>query len=106
MNYNGFPIYQLSAHAGIAIVMSCLGFVVMAILIARGINTLPMPSLADLRAAARLINEKKIFILYLGSTLFLSGIGFILGSTSGFAQILVTVSSLKWIFFLIYGYVA
>src|SRR5882762_8666875 len=61
MNYNGFPIYQLSAHAGIAIVMSCLGFVVMAILIARGINTLPMPSLADLRTAARLINERKIF---------------------------------------------
>ena len=106
MNYNDFPMDRLSPHAGIAVVMSCIGFVIMAIIIARGINTLPMPSLDQLRAAAKLINERKIFILYLGSTLFLSSIGFILGSTSGLAQILVTVSSLKWIFFLIYGYVA
>jgi hypothetical protein len=60
----------------------------------------------QLRAAAKRVNERKIFILYLGSTIFLSSIGFILGTTSGFAQILITFSSLKWIFFLMYGYVA
>ncbi|HMH23197.1 MAG TPA: hypothetical protein VK563_15540 [Puia sp.] len=106
MNYNDFSIEELSKHAGVAVLMSCLGFLIMAAIIARGINSLAMPSRDQLRAAAALINERKIFILYLGSTLFLSSIGFILGSTSGLAQILVTLSTIKWIFFLIYGYVA
>ena len=55
--------------------------------------------------SASLFNEKKLITLYTVSTVFLSGIGFIFGNTSGFAQILVTLSSLKWIFFMLYGFV-
>jgi len=86
--------------------MSCLGFVVMAILIARGINTLPMPSLADLRAAARLINEKKIFILYLGSTLFSAVSALSLLHQRVCPDPRYRFPPSNGFFFLIYGYVA
>jgi hypothetical protein len=105
MDVNDWPIDRLSPHAGTAILLSCVGLYIMALVLAGGIRKLPIPTDETMAHAASLFNEKKLLTLYLISTLFLSGIGFIFGNTSGFAQILVTLSSLKWIFFMLYGFV-
>ncbi|HLZ89585.1 MAG TPA: hypothetical protein VKQ52_20165 [Puia sp.] len=105
MNVMGKDINFLSPHAGIAVLMSCLGVLVMALVLSQRVNSLPIPSSEQLSAQAKLINEKKMLMLYLFSTFFLGGIGFILGPSSGFAQILITLSSLKWAFFLVYAFV-
>lgn len=106
MGVRGVDINFLSLHADIAVLMSCLGLLVMAIVVSKGVGNLKVPTREKLAEAAGKINERKMLLLYLGSTIFLSSIGFVLGATSGFTQILITLSSLKWIFFLVYGYVA
>jgi hypothetical protein len=105
MDVNDWAIDRLSPHAGIAIFTSCIGLYVMALVLAVGIRKLPVPTDGAMAYSASLFNEKKLITLYMVSTVFLSGIGFIFGNTSGFAQILVTLSSLKWIFFMLYGFV-
>jgi hypothetical protein len=106
MDVLGHDINHLSPHGGIAVVMSCLGLVVMAAVLAQMIAKLPIPNREQFYQQARLINEKKILILYLASTLFLGGIGLVVSAGGGLAQIVMTFASLKWIFFLVYAYVA
>jgi len=106
MNDLGIDVNRFSQHADAAIVMSCIGLLVMALTISLGLRSLAMPTLEQLQQQARLINEKKILLLYLFSTLFMGSIGVALGGNPGFAQILMTMSSFKWIFFIVYGYVA
>ncbi len=106
MSIMGWDINHLSKHADIAIVESSIGLVIMSVIVALGIKSLPVPTLREFYEQAKLINEKKIFLLYLGSTLFLGSLGFVFGANSGFTQILLTFASLKWVFFLIYGYVS
>lgn len=106
MDILGRNINWYSPHAGIAVVMSCVGLVVMAGVLAQSIAGLPIPSLEQLRQQAQLINEKKILILYLLSTFFLGGVGFVVGASSGLAQIVMTLASVKWIFFIVYAFVS
>ena len=106
MDVLGYDINRLSPHGGIAMVMSCLGLVVMAVVLAQMIAKLPIPSREQFYQQARLINEKKILILYLASTLFLGGIGLVVSAGGGLAQIVMTFASLKWVFFLVYAYVS
>lgn len=106
MNILDKDINFLSPHADIAVVMSCIGLLVMAAVVSKGISGLSVPTRKDFAHEAAKINERKMLYLYLGSTLFLTSIGFVFGLSSGFTQILITLSSLKWIFFLVYGYVA
>jgi hypothetical protein len=73
---------------------------------ARALKTVSLPSREEFERQARLINERKILILYLFSTLFLGSIGLALRGNAGFDQILMTLSSIKWIFFMVYAYVA
>jgi hypothetical protein len=106
MNDYGLDINQFSKHGGVAVLMGCLGLLVIAGVIARRVKALPIPSEKELFSQASLIDEKKILILYLISTFFLGGRGFAFGGNSGFFQILMTLASLKWVFFMVYGYVA
>ena len=106
MDVLGYDINHYSPHAGIAVIMSCLGLVVMAAVVAQVIVKLPIPSREQFRHQATLINEKKILILYLASTFFLGGIGLVVSAGGGLAQIVMTFASLKWIFFLVYAYVS
>lgn len=106
MNVNNWNINQLSRHADLAVLTSCVGLVIMACIVAQGVKFLPIPTKAEFYSQAKLINEKKVFVLYLISTLFLGSIGFVLGNTSGFAQLILTMATFKWVFFLLYGYVA
>jgi len=69
------------------------------------IRKLGMPTIEFMRGEAEKINVKKLLVLYILSTVFLTSIGFIFGNTSGFAQILVSIADFKWIFLLWYGYV-
>jgi hypothetical protein len=103
MDVLGADINRMSAHGGIAVVMGCLGLVVMAGVLAQMIAGLPIPSREQFYQQARLINEKKILILYLASTLFLGGVGFLVSAGGGFEQIVMTFAYLKWIFFLVYA---
>jgi hypothetical protein len=104
MDVNDWPVDRLSPHGGTAVMMGCLGLYVMALVLAFGIKKLPIPTDEIMVHSANLFNEKRLITIYLISTLFLGGIGFIFGSTSGFTQILVTLSYLKWIFFMLYGF--
>jgi hypothetical protein len=106
MDNNNVDINRVSNHGGTAVVISCLGLVLMAAVISNRVKTLKLPSLEELNIQARLIDEKKILILYLISTFFLGGLGFAFGNNSGLYQILSTLGSLKWVFFMVYGYVA
>ncbi len=105
MNVLGLDMNRLTPHAGTATIMACLGIIVMAATLSQAIKSLPVPSQAEFLKQARLINERKILLLYLFSTVFLGGLGFVFGSNSGLAQILMTLSFLKWVFFLVYAYV-
>jgi hypothetical protein len=106
MNNNDWNIDFLTKHADIAVAEACIGLTIMTFIISRGIKNIAIPTTKEFFEQAKLINEKKIFLSYLGSTFFLGSIGFAFGQTSGFAQIILTLSSVKWIFFLVYGYVA
>ena len=106
MNVLDMDINRLSPHSGTAVIMACLGILVMAATLSRSIGPLKVPSDEELVRQARRINEQKILILYLFSTFFLGGLGFVLGSSSGLFQILMTFASLKWVFFLVYAYVS
>jgi len=76
-----------------------------AAVLALGINKIPVPTDQEFARSAASLDEKRVLILYSCSTLFLGGLQFVVGSNSGFAQILMTLSSLKWIFFMIYGFI-
>jgi len=104
MNVSGKPMDFLSKSAPNALIFSCIGLLIMTFVVNKGISGLPVFSTDVLKKQANQVNEKKVLILYIGSTLFLSSIGFIFGNTSGFAQILVTISGFKWLFFLWYAY--
>ena len=106
MNNADWDIEHLSRHAGIAVVTACVGLIIMCFVIAKGVASVPIPTKEELTAQAKRINEKKILLLYLFSTFFLGSIGLALGSSGGLAQILQTLASVKWIFFLLYGYVS
>ncbi|OQP66883.1 hypothetical protein A3860_00500 [Niastella vici] len=103
MNVKEKPIDFLSKNAPNALLVACLGLLLMAFIISRGVSKLPVYSDQDFQKQASLVNKKKLLILYIISTLFLSSIGFVFGNTSGLAQMLVTVSLFKWIFFIWYG---
>lgn len=104
MNAANKPLDYLSASAPYALVLSCTGLLVMALVISMGTRRLTVYTYDDIVNQARLLNTRKVLLLYVISTLFLDSIGFVFGITSGFAQILVTISNIKWIFFLVYGY--
>lgn len=104
MDTMDMDINHFSRHADVAVTCSCIGLVVIAAIFSLTINRIPVISDAGFAKAAKAIDEKKILILYSISTLFLGGLQFALGGNSGFAQILATFSTLKWIFFMVYGY--
>ena len=105
MNFGGFDINYLSPKAADALILSCIGLLLMAFIIHVIVKKLGMPTLEYMESEAMKVNEKKLLVLYIVSTVFLTSIGFVLGSTSGFAQILVSIADFKWIFLLWYGYV-
>src|SRR5258708_12542146 len=70
-----------------------------------GLKSLPLPSREELFLQAKWIDERKILLLYLFSPFFLSGAGLAFGG-GGLAQILMTFASVKWVFFMVYAYVA
>jgi hypothetical protein len=105
MNFRGFRIDQLSPSAPMAILLGCVGLLIIAIVIHFMIKGLGMPTWDFLREEAEKVNEKKLLILYILSTVFLTSIGFALGVTSGFAQVLVSIADLKWVFFLWYAFI-
>ena len=104
MNTFNRDINYYSNHADVAIICSCIGLIVIAAVFSLTINKVPLVSDASFAKAAKSFDEKKVLILYTGSTLFLGGLQYALGNNSGFAQILGTLASLKWIFLMIYGY--
>src|SRR5258708_5022456 len=106
MNAGGYDINRISNHGGIAVIFSCLGLIVMALTLHLGLKSLPLPSKEQLFLQAKRIDERKILILYLFSTFFLSGAGLAFGDAGGLTQILMTFASVKWVFFMVYAYVA
>lgn len=105
MNFGGFDINFLSPMASEALMLSLLGLLLMAVIIHMVAKKLGMPTVNFMHDEAMKVNEKKLLVLYIISTVFLTSIGFILGNTSGFAQILTSIADFKWIFLLWYGYI-
>jgi hypothetical protein len=100
-----FKVDTISPNGPYAIILCCIGLLLMAAVLHLRIKPLGMPSLEYMREEAAKVNDKKVLVLYIISTATLTSIGFIFGATSGFAQILTSVSDFKWIFLLWYGYV-
>ncbi len=76
----------------------------MAVIIHFTINNIPIPTLAQLRVEAEKINSKRLLVVYIVATVFLTSIRFFFGDAGGADQVLVTISSLKWVFFMMYGF--
>ncbi len=106
MNNTNADIDWLSSHAGVAVSIGCLGLIGIAATISLGLKSLKMPSWQEFYLQAKLINEKKILLLYVVSTFFLGGLGYAFGSNPGLYQILSTLATVKWVFFMVFGYVA
>jgi hypothetical protein len=106
MNNAGADIDWLSNHGGVAVSIACLGLILIAAIISLGLKSLKMPSREQFYHQAKLINEKKILLLYVVSTFFLGGLGVAFGNNPGFFQVLMTLATLKWVFFMVFGYVA
>jgi hypothetical protein len=105
MNSSDWDINYLSRHADTAVLISCLGLVCIAATFSLTINKIPIVSESEFARAAQTLDEKKVLLLYIISTLFLGGLQFALGSNSGFVQILATLASIKWVFFMVYGFI-
>ena len=106
MNNNNEDIDWISNHGGVAVSIACLGLIVIAGVMSLGVRSLKMPSWQEFYHQAKLINAKKILLLYAISTLFLGGLGYAFGSNPGLYQILSTFSTVKWVFFMVFGYTA
>jgi hypothetical protein len=104
MNSFNRDINFYSHHADVAIICACIGLVVIALVFNLTVNKIPLPDHKEFAKEAKAFDEKKLLIVYSTATLFLGGLQYALGENSGFAQILGTLASLKWIFFMIYGY--
>ena len=91
--------------SSVAVLEALAGLTLMAWIISKRIRINFRFTLQDLVKEALKWDKKKVLILYIISTVFLSSIGFILGQASGLAQILITLQGLKWIFFVIYGFI-
>ena len=105
MNFGDFDINYLSPKASTALLLSCGGLILISMILHLVVKKLGMPTREYMESEAMKVNDKKLLVLYVISTVFLTSIGFVLGSTSGFAQILVSIADFKWIFLLWYGYV-
>ena len=105
MNLTNKGMDGLSVNGDNAFFLSLIGLGIMAATSNIVVARLKFYEYKDFEISASIINQRKLLLLYIFSTAFLSGIGFVLGSTSGFTQILVTISSLKWVFLLWLGYV-
>ncbi|PWT74358.1 MAG: hypothetical protein C5B59_11400 [Bacteroidetes bacterium] len=103
MSVNGFDINHLSNSAGIAILESCGGLLIMSSVMNWRISKIPRITLAHLRSEANKWDHKKILIYYAASSIFFNSVGMALSNDSGFAQVLVTFVAFKWVFFIMYG---
>lgn len=103
MNQLGKPINGLSKSGGIAFFLSMTGLVLMAATTRLMLGKLTVYGFNDFKEAAKNINQRKLLVLYIFSTFFLSTIGFAFGALTGLAQFLVTIASLKWVFLLWLG---
>lgn len=106
MNLVHVDVNALSKNADKAIILSCIGLIIMAIICTRVIAAGGQYDITLFRKSAIKWNSKKVALLYFLSSVSLSSVGFAVGNTSGFSQILTTISSLKWLFFMIYGYLS
>jgi len=105
MNSYDWDINYLSKHGGVAVICGCAGLVCIALTFSLVLNKIPVVSAGEFARQARTLDQKKVLLLYIISTLFLGGLQYALGSNSGFVQILATLASIKWVFFLVYGYI-
>jgi hypothetical protein len=104
MNAMNFDINRYSESAGTAVLISCLGLMCISSVVFFMTSKLPKFSKEQLMEQVMLINEKKLLLLYIISTIFLTSLGFIFGISSGVTQFLISVSSIKWVIFMLYGY--
>lgn len=86
-----------------AFILANFGFILMAGVTRLYLSNLPKYNMLDFIKSAGKVDQRRLLVLYILSTLLLSGIGFQFGSMSGVTQILVTLSSVKWIFVLWLG---
>lgn len=96
---------MLASNSAAALLVSCIGLFLMAVIIHFMIKNLEIPSLAKLREQAEKINPRKLLLVYVLTTAFLTSIRFMFGNAGGADQFLVVISSLKWVFFMAYGFI-
>lgn len=105
MNSLGLDINQKYSMSSIAVCEALAGLSLMMLITSRVIKRNFHFSFEELARGAAKWDTRKVLLLYLFSTIFLSSLGFVLGMTSGFTQVLFSLSGLKWIFLLLYGFI-
>lgn len=105
MNLLGHDIERYSESADSAMVFGCIGLLLMALVVRLITKNLPALSKSQLYEEVVKINEQKLLLVYVLSTLTLTSLGFVFGIASAVTQLLINLSSIKWVFFMLYGFV-
>jgi hypothetical protein len=104
-NYLGKDVNDKSANAGLAVMLSLGGLLVMMVVYNKQIKKIKFGSLAQMKAAAKELSATNILILYIifyFLTNFLAAIAF---SFAGLTQIIFSLVQLKWALFCLFALV-
>lgn len=104
VNYVGVDINYKSPHSGIAVLLSYLGLVILLGPVIYFNNKVPNVSFATLKKHADKLSIQKTFIAYVIAFFSMNALGAAAFSFSGLAQIIFSLVSVKWFFFLLFGF--
>ena len=104
-NYLNNDINYRSPSSGIAVILSLFGLIALFIPVIYFKNKLPQITRQDFEKHAKLISTNKAMYFYIAAffvTSFLYSIAFLF---AGFTQIILSIVKIKWLFFLLFGFV-
>lgn len=105
-NYLNKDINYRSPQSGMAIIVSLIGIVFLFIPIIYYQNRLPKISFSIVKNNAASLSTEKCMYLYLISFFVASALGATAFSFGGLTQIILSVIKIKWLFFLLFGFLS
>ena len=104
VNYMGVDINFKSPHSGLAVLLAYLGLIVLLGPVIYFNDKLPNVSFAMLKKHADKLSIRKTFIVYLIAFFAMNALGAVAFAFAGLTQIIFSLVSVKWFFFLLFGF--
>ncbi len=103
-NYLGKEINYNTASRTTATMASMIGLVFLLVPVIYVQFRLPVQTRTSLTSYARQFSSQRVFILYVILYFFTNFLSYIALASGGLAQIIISLVKIKWIFFLLFGY--